>query len=205
VARLDLLAPSRYESGFLNWANQNFLRIQQAFGKVLTGGSSGSEPNDPTTGDVWIDSTTKTFRIWDGADWKFLHSYEAGNFTPTIIQSVTVSRTITSCTFQYSGDYIEGEFLFLITGSGTNTHAITIGTPTPSFLLNAGEEVGTGYIFDASSGTRIPFQLVASGGRFLVGDATQGAGNAFGQAGTAFAQGLVNGDAITGRFKYRWA
>lgn len=202
--KFDLLPPAQYESGVVNWVAQSFIRIQQALGKASGLSVSSTEPGDPATGDIWVDTTTKTVKIYTGAEFMILGSYESVDYSPLLLQPGAFGRTVVSATYQYSGDYIIGEISLSVTGTGNANTAISVSMPVAGVAAAAGQCVGHGYIYDASAGTRIPLQPVIVGTNFLLGDATQAIGVALGQNTSAFNAALVNTDAILFNFRYRW-
>lgn len=201
--KLDLLPPAKYESGLLNYVAQNFTRIQNAFAKVQGGAASADSPSDdPTPGDTWVDTTTKSYRVWDGTQWAIISSYVHQTFSPVITQGVTVSRTVDSCVYQYQGDYVVGEWFCTMTGSGTASNLISVTGPV-GIASQAGQAIGYGRLI--RSGGIDPLTAVVGGGtsiRFT--DQAQAYTNFFGAAGSSRTAALASGDALVFSFRYRW-
>lgn len=203
--KLDLLPPSRYQGGLLNYIAQNFIRIQNAFGKAQAGGASTTEPSDPSTGDAWIDTTTKTYKIYDGTDWLIVSSYESTDWTPVVSQPGAVGRTLISATYQFQGDYVSGDCFLALTGTGTANTAITITKPVASHAsMNAGFPCGAGYLYNANLNVRVPIYPIVNVNNFVFGDQGISSGVSIGQTGSAFNEALVNTDSIGFIFRYRW-
>lgn len=202
--KFDLLPPAQYDSGVINWVAQSFVRIQQALAKATGLVIGTTEPGDPTTGDFWMDTTTKTIKVFDGAEFLIVQSYESTSYSPLLLQPGAFGRTVVSATYQYEGDYVTGEVSLSVTGTGNANTAVSVSMPVTPATEAAGACAGHGYIYDASAGTRIPLQPVIVGTNFLLGDATQGTGVALGQNTSAFTAALVNTDAILFNFRYRW-
>lgn len=204
--KFDLLPPAQYDSGVVNWVAQSFIRIQQAFARAIGGGAGTTSPTSPAAGDIFTNTTAKTLETTpDGITFKKVGSYDELTWSPVISQPGALGRTVTYANYQYEGAWITGELLLTLTGAGTANTKITI-TPPLNAESNLSQACGYGYIYDASSNTRVPVIVFYAANNFEMLDATQGTvGLSIGQTGTAFAVALANGDAVTFNFRYRWA
>lgn len=205
--KLDLLPPSRYEGGLLNYINQNFIRIQQAFGKAMNGGAGTAEPQDPSTGDIWIDTTTKTVKVYISTEWLVVGSYESRTWTPIISQPGATGRNVLQADYQFDGDFVVGEVTLQIIGTGTANNPIVVTAPVAALHFH-GQTVGVGHVYDAGTNTRYPGHVVmpSTTTLALLDSAVSGLGLLYlGNTGTSYNQAIANGDAVFMNFKYRRA
>ena len=193
----------RYDETFLRYVNENFQRLKSLLGTAGPEHISGTAPADPYIGQTWVDTTTKAYRLWNGTLWKYIHSYEKLDFSPTIQQPGLLTRTISYANYQRGGDYVEGEILLVVTGTGTANNIINISLPvTPAAV--AGQAAGYGYLYDASANVRYPCQPVITSSTLMAFiDPAGGVGVLFGQTGAAFGAALALNDTFTYNFRYR--
>lgn len=72
------------------------------------------------------------------------------NFTPTLTQSATVSKTIAYAKYQRVGRWIVANVRLVCTSSGTASNGITVGLPVPAVHV-ALQPVGIGWVVDISA------------------------------------------------------
>jgi hypothetical protein len=121
-------------------------------------------------------------------------------YTPTLTQSVTVTKTVTKGRYQQIGKTVFFEVVLAVTSSGTATNAVTIGLPVTAQSSN-GQHCGTGRVFDTSAAATFPgLAIVASTTTCTLVDSTAGlTGNptVLGQTGAAFAAAIASGDVVS--------
>lgn len=74
------------------------------------------------------------------------------SYTPTLTQSATVTKTVNYAKYQQISKSVTGKFQLTVTGSGTAANAVLIGLPVTASLASVNDQIGTGFIFDASTG-----------------------------------------------------
>lgn len=123
------------------------------------------------------------------------------NYTPTLTQSVAVTKTVTRGTYQRVGRIIIANFNLSVTSAGTVSNAVLVGLPVAADAT--GGASGFGWIFDASAATRYAGAYGVAGGGVtveFVGDWS--AANVFG---VVPAVALASGDLIAGTVIYESA
>jgi hypothetical protein len=70
-------------------------------------------------------------------------------WTPTLIQSGAVSKTVTRAAYNRIGRIIVGNVVLTCSGSGTAGNIVTVSRPVAASA--AGPAVGSGFIFDTSA------------------------------------------------------
>lgn len=125
-------------------------------------------------------------------------------FTPTLVQSVTVTKTVTYARYQRIGRTIFAQVDLLVTGAGTAANGVVVGLPVPSVAF-AGLEVGTALIYDASA--NLTYRAIAELSTSPAGVLMRGANSTVnGFLGTdAFAAGLGAGDIVRYGINYESA
>lgn len=203
--RFDPSLIPRYDSSLLRYLNENFQQLKRLLGRAGILDVSATEPGDPGSGDIWINTVRKAVEIYDGTDFKVVHSYEELTWSPVISQPGATGRTVTRADYQYAGAFIEGELIAAMTGNGTANNICSITMPVAPIASN-GQTVGYGYLYDASANQRIPVTPIAVGGVFQFIDTSRPSGaELIGQTNSAFAVALAANDTWTFNFRYRWA
>ncbi len=201
--KVELLPPPAYEAGFLNWAQQNFVRIQNAVGRSLGGTISATEPNNPNPGDLWVNTTRETLEVYYSSRFWVVASFDEQTWSPVVTQSVTVTRVVAAADFQYQGAWIMGEFLLNFNGAGTANNAIHISTPEPIQSV-AGTVCGLGRFFDSSAGVVFRVQAVVNAGKMYLESTTADTGAFFGADAAVFNGAVASGDTLSLQFRYKW-
>lgn len=80
-----------------------------------------------------------------------------GTFTPAVLQSISVSRTVVYARYWKAGRFVAGQCMLNITSSGTANQAIVIGAPVTAA---AAANLPCGFGFHYNGSINIPFQLV---------------------------------------------
>lgn len=118
-------------------------------------------------------------------------------YTPTLTQSATITKTVTSAQYSRSGRIIVGQATLVATSAGTAANAVLVGLPVAS--AGAGPVGGQMFVLDASTGIwHVGPALMAT--TTSVGMAVQGATGFFGASIT-----IASGDNIRISFQYEAA
>lgn len=114
--------------------------------------TSGTRPGSPVTNKLIRETDTADLLVWNGSAWVVINRLGAGTtFTPTLVQSGAVTKTINRATYTRDGRRIRGETHLAVTGSGTTANAITVGLPVTSASLGGGTPIiGVFWCYDAS-------------------------------------------------------
>ena len=141
-----------------------------------------------TSGQVLTAATLNTI----GAAWV--------DYTPTLTQGVTVTKTVAQARYCQFQKTIIGQVVLNVTSAGTAAAAVAIGLP---FAARSGQPmVAFGYIYDASANVMYNLTFVpASGGGSTISGFYQ-TGNFFG---TSPAVTLATSDQILFNFSYEIA
>lgn len=123
----------------------------------------------------------------------------ATNYTPTLTQGATVTKTVEYAGYNRRGDYVFVDFSLAITGAGTAANPVRIGLP-PLAQIPFRVLGGAIAIFDASAGfwyTGVPMWQAAG----IVEGKPSGVGGSLGAG--VFTAALAAGDVVTGSVWYR--
>lgn len=125
------------------------------------------------------------------------------SFTPTLTQSATVTKTVTSATYMRVGRTIFVEYRLTVTGTGTAANAVLVGLPVTA-RGGTGTIAGSGSIYDSSA--NLSYKGLAefastSTVRFLPTETT--VANFLGV--TSFTAALASGDVVAGFLIYEAA
>jgi hypothetical protein len=129
-------------------------------------------------------------------------------YTPTLVQSGAVTKTVTYARYQRVGRLIVAQVKLDCTGAGTANNAITIGFPVTGATVN-NEVLGAGGVFDASAGIWYMGSVIATGAPatgncvIISGSGTPSA--ALGQTGGVMTAALAAGDIVTVSITYEAA
>lgn len=130
----------------------------------------------------------------DSGAWEvFGYLGQLPTWTPGASQSVSVAATVNYARYQKIGRMVIAQGSLTFTGSGTAGQPVLIGLPTTAAV--AGCDIGAGHIFNASAGNIGGLCYTAGTTSFGFFDSTALSAGYLGQGGTAFSEGLVNGDA----------
>lgn len=127
------------------------------------------------------------------------------SWTPTVTQSGSVSVTVSYARYIRTGRWIQGSALLSVTGSGTSSNTITIGS-LPATGTTGCDVVGGGYIDDTSASARWPVIVSMPSTttfRFHAVINNQSDVNmVMGSGANAMTDGLASGDTISFHFAY---
>lgn len=141
-----------------------------------------------TAGQVLTAATLNTI----GAAWV--------DYTPTLTQGVTVTKTVVQARYCQFQKTIIGQVLLNVSSAGTAGSAVAIGLP---FAVRSGQPlVGYGYIYDANVNTMYNCTFVASSSGASTVGGFYNAGNFFG---VTPAVTLATSDQIVVNFSYEIA
>lgn len=73
------------------------------------------------------------------------------SWTPTLVQSSAVTKTVTAGTYVQVGKLVIANFYLTVTGTGSAGSSVTVGLPVASKTTNL--NIGGGSIFDSSANT----------------------------------------------------
>lgn len=125
------------------------------------------------------------------------------SYTPTLVQSGTVTKTVTHARYFKLGRLVIGQVLLAVTGSGSSASNITVSLPVTAAIGN-NITAGVGSVYDSSAPATYPGRvlLITTGTMALSGtNATSG-----GYLGsTGFTAALASGDSVDMIFAYEAA
>lgn len=165
--------------------------------QVISTVTSGTRPSG-TEGQVIYETDTDLLYIYNGGWVRFGASSGWTSFTPTLTQSSAVTKTVTYAKYEKIGRFVAMVVRLDVTGTGTANSAVTV---SPPFTAAAANDIplGTGYIYDASSGSPFAPAIVSfsttTALHFI--DTTASASVYLGQTGTIFSSALASGDVIS--------
>lgn len=144
-------------------------------------------------GAVLSEADINAFLMGEGGAWT--------TFTPTLVQSGAVTKTVTYASYARFGRLIVGNMLLTCTGAGTAANAVTIGLPVAA-SSGVTQAVGAGTLFDTSAtlnyvGTA---QLTSTTTMAIIANAQA---NYLGVS--SFTAALASGDTIGVSFMYQAA
>lgn len=160
--------------------------------------TSSSRPGTPFEGlEIYETDTDRTY-IYDGSSWVQTGGVGAWiSYTPTLVQSSAVTKTVSYAKYQKDGRQIVGNVLMLVTGSGTSGQPIIVGMPYE--IAGSGNLVlGSGWIYDASGVVGYTGALI----RVSSSSAILWANGETNNIGADPAFGLANSDQISYEFNY---
>lgn len=123
------------------------------------------------------------------------------DYTPTLVQTGAVTKTVAFCKYQRIGRTIFVRMRLAVTGAGTAPAPVQVGFPVTA-ITAASVPCGHGMVFDTSTTTRYAgtWEQVGTAAAELTTDATGGA-----TWGTTPSIALASGDVITAAFCYEAA
>lgn len=124
------------------------------------------------------------------------------NYTPTLTQSGTVSKTITRARYRRMDDICFVEIDLAVTGSGTAGVAVEIGLPFSTGMATGSYLAGTGVITNASASSEkyVGAPRVSGSSTFTLQGAAQSVANPLGV--DTFTEALASSDAVRASFWY---
>ncbi len=148
-------------------------------------------------GAVLSESDINAFLMHEGNGWT--------TYTPTLVQSGAVAKTVTRAAYARSSRLIHVRFNLAVTGAGSATFPILVGTPTTAITgVDGNDVVGIGFVRDASANIKyrgeIVFQSTTAVQFLTLHSTTDGfLGN------VDMTAALASGDLVTGSFFYESA
>lgn len=182
---------------------------------TITRAQEGTSARSIQVGDiVYAGPTDKTFDDIEtelAADTAMLASaFPLGvgawpSFTPTLVQSGTVSKTVIYAKYFQIGKMVTALYRLDISSTGTASNEVRVGLPVTAATANA-LNCGHGFLFDASSANLIKGECVLDSTTYFTMVATNDLLAArLGATGTAFTAALASGDSITASVTYEAA
>lgn len=126
------------------------------------------------------------------------------SYTPTLTQSVTVTKTVNYARYMKVGRMVTCAVNLGVTGAGTAANAVVLGLPLTSAVASA-TPCGTGFIFDSSTGLAYPALVLLDSTTAVQFLSTQSTGVARLGAGGSWALALANADSVNAVFTYESA
>lgn len=114
-----------------------------------------ADPGDLSTGDVFPEAWADQVRTNDLA----LTTWSS--WTPTITQSSSVTKTVTSAKYIHAGTYVLYELFLAVTGAGSAGNVITVSLPVNA-ATSSELPCGQGALLDASVQTYPCLAFLAS-------------------------------------------
>lgn len=157
--------------------------------------TSSTRPSDPYRGQLIFETDTNSFVARDTSDtWQTAIPLGAWTaYTPTLVQSVTVTKTVTSARWSRVGRRIDVTVSLAVTGAGTANNTLLVGLPVAA--VATGPAIGVGWIYDASATTRYVVAATVDTSTSQVGFINDASANAI--WGIAPNLGIASGDIIT--------
>lgn len=154
-----------------------------------------------------LDSNSLT--VYSGATWSTVGPAHGAltSWTPTVVQSGSVTVTNTASRYRRTGRWIEGYFYLTVTGSGSAGSPVIISGIPATASGPASLVIGTGGFSDAGTGNFYnPFGVaLASTTSFDLRYSTGVTDPRLGVTGTVFPNGLAASDILQGTFAYEAA
>jgi hypothetical protein len=162
--------------------------------QVVSTVTSGTRPSG-TEGQIIYETDTDLLYIYNGGWVRFGASAGWTSYTPTLVQSSTVTKTVTYAKYEKIGRLVIVNGSLAITGTGVANNAVNVGLPFTAATANL--DVGVGDLNDTSAATRYPFIVnLGSVTAMQFFDSGAGFAQAMGQTGAPFAAALASGDVI---------
>lgn len=141
-------------------------------------------------GDVLTASDVNTYLSGEGGAWT--------SWTPAVVQSGSVTATVTRGKYARYGRTIHFSALLSITGTGTAANDITVSLPvTAATTVGSNSVIGVGQLYDASANIVYHGPLIATSTTVVKILAISGAGAPFYLGSGSFTAALANTDSIT--------
>lgn len=138
--------------------------------------------------------------VWTSASGVLAPTGAWTDYTPTLTQSATVTKTVSYARYRKVGRKVDVAMLLSVTGTGTAGQEIVVGLPPFTPVQTNNQSAGVGDVFD-SSAVLDYFAVVAIGSStFKLFPTSVNGVTALG--GAAFTAALANGDAIRATFSY---
>lgn len=130
---------------------------QADFVNHITSSTRPSGSGLPYQGQICYETDTDRWIYWDGTAWEIMSSPWTA-YVPTLTQSNSLTNTVTSARYRYTGiKTVQAIVKLTITGTGTAANAILVGLPV-AHALPAITQIG-GFIYTDNSA---PSNLVGS-------------------------------------------
>ena len=145
--------------------------------------------------------------IYTGSTWSTIgpvHGALSTAWVPVVTQSTTVACTLSYVRSTRLGRWVMGSFSLSMTGTGTASATIQVSLPYTAISSGNDFYLGVGKLYDASTGTDYPADLVLASTTTMKFHARLGTGTFLG-VGAPFALALATGDVLDGTFQYEAA
>ncbi len=117
-------------------------------------------------------------------------------YTPTLVQSGTVTKTVTYAKYTQVGKTVTAQIVLAAAGAGTANAKVTVTLPVTAATMQS-QPIGTGYISDASVVFTYPgLAVMDSTTTVAMLDSSQQTAVRSGQTGATFSAALASGDSI---------
>jgi hypothetical protein len=169
--------------------------------------TSGARPSSPSEGMVIYETDTDMLLMYTGSAWiEFARHGVWTDYTPTLAQGVTVTKTVNYARYVRFGRTIHAQGLVSVTSTGTAASAISMGFPvtpaTAGILTN--RTIGSAWIADNSAGLTHPAFAVIFSGPVIVFISSTAAVNNY-EGVSIFSAALASGDQISWAISYEAA
>ncbi len=179
----------RFDQSLVPVINENFNRLAILLASITTEHIGATAPENPYPGQLWIDTNTYSVRVWDGSNWNPRYI----GFTPTINQSVTLTKTLVYSKYKKEGPEVKIRSHWNITSAGTAGQQIIHTLPFTS-LVAGNSSVGSGFYYNGAVNIPVVVYMPTT---TTVGFLRCDNGNELGAGTTA-----ANGHALTINFEY---
>lgn len=125
------------------------------------------------------------------------------DYTPTVAQNGTRTKTIISAQWMEMGDMVVSQGLLTVTDAGTAGNAITVTLPRTAALN--GISIGTGFIIDSGTATYMAVVRAATSGTLMTFYDPNGNSASGSVIGATPSFALANGDQIAWNITYKGA
>ena len=162
-------------AGTISLGNLSSAITARSLGGITTT-IAAAAPGGAATGDMWVDTTTKTLKQYSGSAWNVVvfnaeNSIQAGTITSSLIQADAITAGLIAAG-AIDGQYIEGAFF--ICGAGGGATWETAAPTTPGFFM----------YYDTGTGDpQVVFSATAASGSDQWGNSWQGGLNLVGLPG----------------------
>lgn len=113
--------------------------------------TSGTRPSDQYEGQVVYETDTDSLKVHNGTAWEQGLTVGAWTtYTPTLVQSGAVTKTVTYGAYTKVGRTVTFQVTLTCTGAGSAANPVTIGLPVTAAKSTL-VVIGSGWIFDASA------------------------------------------------------
>ena len=137
------------------WANSNVR--DQVISYFADAAARNLAISAPTEGIMTYQADSNSFTVYSGSAWSTVGPVHGAwnTYTPTLTQSVAVTKTVSYASWTRNGRTISVNVLLTVTSTGTAANPILIGLPV-SAAGSANVPIGTGSVYDSSTTIMYP-------------------------------------------------